>query len=158
MSEFLLPQVIKILSLIRILPSMRNFRWVEWGTAIFRRLHLINNGPVNIVPQRARGIAGIPWRLNCQNNPCPREIDRRLWHIGGTLDVSARKSRRNYVYTGRHAQGKFDTKLCRMGRELDTNFSKLSNSLGKSRPTPSGGSIDMFITVDSADVVIICVL
>ena len=25
----------------------------------------------------------------------PQEFDRRLWHKGGTLDVSARKSRRN---------------------------------------------------------------
>ena len=35
---------------------------------------------------------------------CPREFDRRFWHRGGTLDVSARKLK----------------KLClRMGRELN---------------------------------------
>ena len=32
MSENLLPQAINILSLIRILLSMRNLQWVEWGT------------------------------------------------------------------------------------------------------------------------------
>ena len=42
------------------------------------------------------GMAGIHWGLDCQNSHCPREFDRRLWHRDGTLDVSARKSRRNY--------------------------------------------------------------
>ena len=39
-------------------------------------------------------LAGIPWGLDGQNSHCRREFDRRLWHRGGTLDVSARKSRK----------------------------------------------------------------
>ena len=35
--------------------------------------------------------AGILWGLHSQNSHCPREFDRRLWHRGGILDVSARK-------------------------------------------------------------------
>ena len=35
--------------------------------------------------------------LDCQNSHSPREFDRRLWHRGGTIDVSARKSQWNYV-------------------------------------------------------------
>ena len=35
--------------------------------------------------------AGIPWGLDSQNSHCPRDFDRRLWHKGGTLSVSARK-------------------------------------------------------------------
>ena len=34
----------------------------------------------------------LPWGLDSQNSPCPQDLDRRLWHRGGTLDVSARKS------------------------------------------------------------------
>ena len=36
-------------------------------------------------------VTGIPWGLDSPNSHCPREFDRRLWHRGGTLDVSARK-------------------------------------------------------------------
>ena len=36
--------------------------------------------------------------LDCQNSHCRREFDRRLWHRGGTIDGSARKSRRNCLY------------------------------------------------------------
>ena len=91
----------------------------------------------HVFPQR--GVVGIPWGLDCQNSHCPRGFDRRLWHRGVTLDFSARKSRRNYAYIWWHAQGIWDTKLCLMGRELDPNFSKWSNSLGQSRLSPSGG-------------------
>ena len=77
-------------------------------------------------PKGGGEMAGILWGLDCQNSHCPREFDRRLWHRGGTLDVSARKSQRIW----RHVQGILDTKLCHMGGELDSNFSKLSNSLG----------------------------
>ena len=31
---------------------------------------------------------------------------------------------------GGNIQGIFDTKFCNMGREFDSNFSKLSNTLG----------------------------
>ena len=71
----------------------------------------------HVFPQRE--MAGIPWGLDCQNSHCPREFDRRRWHRGVTLDVSARTSRRNYVYIWRHAQGILDTKLRHMGSELN---------------------------------------
>ena len=74
----------------------------------------------HVFPQRE--MAGIPWGLDCQNSHCPREFDRRLWHTGVFLDASARKSRRNYVYIWRHAQGILDTKLRHMGSELDPIF------------------------------------
>ena len=32
---------------------------------------------------------------------CPREFDRRLWHRGGTLDVSARKLKKLCLHMGR---------------------------------------------------------
>ena len=38
---------------------------------------------------------GDTWGLDSQNKPCPQELDERLWHGDGTLDVSARKSRRH---------------------------------------------------------------
>ena len=72
---------------------------------------------------------GIPWGLYCQDSHCPREFDRWPWHRGGTLNVSARKSQKKLCLNFRHIQGIFDTKLCHMSRELDPNFSKLSNSL-----------------------------
>ena len=34
-------------------------------------------------------MALIPLGLDCQNRHCPWEFDRRLWHRGGTLDVSS---------------------------------------------------------------------
>ena len=38
------------------------------------------------------GVAGILWGLHSQNSHTALgEFDRRLWHRGGTLDVSARK-------------------------------------------------------------------
>ena len=40
------------------------------------------------------GEGGITSGLDSQNSHCPREFDRRLWHRGGTLDASARKSQR----------------------------------------------------------------
>ena len=43
------------------------------------------------------GGAGITWGLDSQNSHCPREFDRRLWHRGGTLDVSARKLKKLYL-------------------------------------------------------------
>ena len=49
------------------------------------------NAPINVFPR------WIPWGLDCQNSHCPREFERRLWHRTETLDVSARKSRRNYA-------------------------------------------------------------
>ena len=36
------------------------------------------------------------------------------------------------------SRGFFDKELCHMGRELDPNFSKLSNSLGLPSHPPSG--------------------
>ena len=39
-------------------------------------------------------MADIPWGLDSQNSRCPREFDGRLWHRGGTLDASARKSQK----------------------------------------------------------------
>ena len=69
-------------------------------------------------PQNGVG-GGIPWGLDSQNSHCPREFDRRLWHRGGTLDVSVRKLMKLCL----------NLKARHMGRELD-NFSKLSNSLG----------------------------
>ena len=39
----------------------------------------------------AGGVVGIPWGLDSENSHCPRKFDRRLWHRGGTLDVTARK-------------------------------------------------------------------
>ena len=39
----------------------------------------------------------IPWGLDSQSSHYPKEFDRQLWHGGTTLDVSPRKSRRNYV-------------------------------------------------------------
>ena len=52
------------------------------------------NAPVNVFlpPEWGVGeVAGIPWGLDSQNSHCLWEFDRRLWHRGGTLDVSARK-------------------------------------------------------------------
>ena len=40
-SEFLLPQAIKILSLIRILLSMRKLQWVEWDTEISCKIQFL---------------------------------------------------------------------------------------------------------------------
>ena len=51
--------------------------------------------PISVFPQAVG--AGIPWGSDSQNRHCPREFDRSLWHRGRTLDVSVRKSRRNYV-------------------------------------------------------------
>ena len=53
------------------------------------------------------GMAGIPWGLDSQSRHYPQEFDRRLWHRGGTLDVSAR----NDVQIWMHVQGILDTKL-----------------------------------------------
>ena len=114
-------------------------RWLMWGWQIYvfhspfqRLIHYVCQVSImhlSMFSPRV-GLVGIPWGLDCQNCHCPREFDRRLWHRGGTLDVSARKSQRNYVKISRQAQGILDTKLCHMDRELDPNFSKLFNSLG----------------------------
>ena len=73
--------------------------------------------------------AGIPWGLDSQVSCYLQEVDRQLCRMGGTIDVSARKSRKNYVLIL-----KAHPKLCNMGRELDPNFSKWSNFLS---PTPA---------------------
>ena len=43
----------------------------------------------------------VGWGVDSQNKPCPQEFDRRLWirlwHRSGTLDVSARKTGRNWT-------------------------------------------------------------
>ena len=88
------------------------------------------NAPINISPppQRGEGCWGIPLGLNCQNAALGN-LTNDSGTGAGPLDVSARKSQRNYVWIWRHAQGIFDTNLCHMGREFDPNFLKLSNAL-----------------------------
>ena len=54
-------------------------------------------------------MAGILWGLHSQNSHSPREFDRRLWHRGGTLDVSARKLKKLCL----------NLKARHMGRELN---------------------------------------
>ena len=51
--------------------------------------------PINVFPQR--GVAEKPWVLDSQSSHYPQESDRHLWHMSGTFDVSARKSRSNYI-------------------------------------------------------------
>ena len=63
-----------------------------------------------------------------KNSHCPREFDRRRWHIGGTLEKISKKLCLNLNVH----PGDFGIIVCHMGRELDLKFSKLSNSLGKS--------------------------
>ena len=77
--------------------------------------------PLSMFSSRA-GVPGIPWGLGSQNSHRPQEFNRQLWHGGGTSDVSAWKSTRNYVKIWRHVQGIFDTKLCHMDRELNPIF------------------------------------
>ena len=60
-----------------------------------------NIAPINAPPPYPRGGGGwvcagggISWGFDSQNSLYPQELDIRLWQRGGSLDVSARKSRK----------------------------------------------------------------
>ena len=88
----------------------------------------------------------ILWGLDSQNSHYPRDFDRRLWHRGGTLDVSARKLK-IYVWIWRHVQGCFDTKLCHMGRELSHIFQNCLIPLGNPATLISAQECDILLTI-----------
>ena len=99
-------------------------------------------------PSEGGRVAGIPRGIDSQNKSCPQEFDRQLWHIGGTLDVSARKPRRNKTNVWRTIQEIFGTKLWHMGRELDPIFFKLFLFPGGTPALPAlGENIDRCMSV-----------
>ena len=55
-------------------PTKLHMRPAKTQSSLSSILHL------SMFPPDGGGVAWIPWGLDSQNNPCPQELGRRLWH------------------------------------------------------------------------------
>ena len=102
------------------------------------------------LPEEKWGVALIPLGLDSQNRHCPWEFDRRLWHRGGTLDVSSEKISRKLGINLKAHPGDSDTKLCHIGGNQTPIFQNYLIPWDNPALTPLGENIGKCITLTNS--------